>query len=67
MPVAIAQVDAAGAVTVAKNQIYYLTDTELIAIVGNLKDSADDTGLTSQYDLRYRRRTGSDGTGRSIS
>jgi signal transduction histidine kinase len=61
MPVAIAQVDAAGTVTVSKNQIYYLTDADLIAIVGNLVGSAEDSGLTSQYDLRYRRRTGSDG------
>ncbi len=61
MPVAIALVDTSGVITINKNQIYYLTDEELVAIVQNLAPSAEDSGLTSQYDLRYRRRVGEDG------
>ncbi len=62
MPVAVAQVDEAGTVAISKNQIYYLSDEELTAIVQNLAAGQEDAGLTSQYDLRYRRREGSDGT-----
>lgn len=62
MPVAIARMDATGAVFISTNQLYYLTDEELTQIVENLKSSPEDSGLTSQYDLRFRRRTAEDGT-----
>lgn len=61
MPVAIARVDASGAVSINKNQIYYLTDDELVAIVQNLRAATEDAGLTSQYELRYRRRADDSG------
>lgn len=61
MPVAIARVDASGAVSINKNQIYYLTDAELMTIVQNLAGASEDSGLTSQYELRYRRRADDSG------
>lgn len=62
MPIAIGKVDANGKVSVAQNQIYYLSEAELITILGNLSTSGQDSGLTSQYDLRYRSRVGEDGS-----
>ena len=62
MPIAMGMVSADGTVSVAQNQIYYVTDDELIAIIRNLAQSTEDTGLTSQYDLRYRRHTNDDGS-----
>ena len=56
------KVEADGTITVMQNQIYYLTEDELKTIIGNLETVTDDTGLTSQYDLRYHRRSNADGS-----
>ncbi|NLI21657.1 MAG: HAMP domain-containing histidine kinase [Clostridiales bacterium] len=61
MPIATGKVSAQGDVTVTLNQIYYLTEDELKTIIASLDSQAEDTGFTSQYNLRYRRRTGDDG------
>ena len=62
MPIAMGKVSADGTVTIAQNQIYYLTDAELIAIIQTLSAGSEDTGLTSSYDLRFRRHTNTDGS-----
>lgn len=61
MPIATGKVSADGAITITKNQLYYLTEDELTAIIQNLSTAQQDFGLTSQYDLRYRRRTDDSG------
>ena len=62
MPIAMGTVLADGTVNVTKNQIYYLTQSDLTTIIQNLTSQKEDFGLTSQYDLRYRRHTNEDGT-----
>ncbi|HNW86414.1 MAG TPA: HAMP domain-containing sensor histidine kinase [Candidatus Limiplasma sp.] len=62
MPIAMGKQSADGTVTIEQNQIYYVTDAELVSIIQTLSASAEDNGLTSQYDLRYRRHTGTDGS-----
>lgn len=62
MPIAMGKVAADGTVSITQNQIYYLTDDELKTIVSDLTTETADTGLTSRYDLRYRRHTSSDGS-----
>ena len=62
MPIAVVSVSEDGAVTIAQNQIYYVTDDELKGIIADLSAVTEDSGLTSQYDLRYRRRTDSTGS-----
>ena len=62
MAVAVARVDTQGNVTVSQNQIFYVTDDELKSIVTGLAAQTDDTGLTTEYNLRYRRRVSDDGT-----
>ena len=56
MPIAIGKLSAQGEVSIVQNQIYYLTDAELTTIIGNLSAQTEDSGTTSAYDLRYRRR-----------
>ena len=62
MPFASGLVDAAGAITIERNQIYYVTDAELTALIQNLQQSTEDNGLTGEYSLRYRRRAVEGGT-----
>lgn len=62
VPIAIGKVDADGTITVTKNQLYYVTEAELVTIIQGLSGEADDTGLASDYNLRYRRRTSDDGS-----
>ena len=62
MPFATGHVDASGAITIERNQIYYVTDAELVAIIQSLQQSAQDNGQTETYSLRYRRHPTADGT-----
>ncbi len=62
MPGALVRVGADGEVTVIQNQIYYVTADELKTIVAGLDSRTESGGLTSEYSLRYRRRTEDDGT-----
>ena len=62
MAIAVVRVDAQGSVTVSQNQIFYLTDDELKTIVATLSAQPDDTGLTAEYNLRFRRHVASDGS-----
>lgn len=62
VPIAIGRVDADGTVTVMKNQLYYVTEAELVTIIQGLTTQQADTGLASDYNLRYRRRVNDDGT-----
>jgi len=62
MAIAVVRVDAQGSVTVSQNQIFYVTDDELKTIVATLSAQPDDTGLTAEYNLRFRRHVASDGS-----
>ncbi len=62
MPIAIGRVSAEGEVTIQQNQIYYLDDAALTTVLQNLTTQPEDNGLTSAYDLRYHRRTDTDGS-----
>ena len=64
MPIAIVQTDAAGNVISVKNQLYYVTEDELREIVQSLSAEDEPMGITSQYELRYRRTAENDGTTR---
>lgn len=61
MPIAMGKVSADGTINISQNQIYYVTNDELISMIQTLSASSEDNGLTSQYDLRFRRHTGTDG------
>lgn len=62
MATAIVRVDDLGNVTIAQNQIYYVTETALKTIVTSLASQGEDTGITAEYNLRYRRRISDDGS-----
>ena len=62
MPIAMGKMDPDGTVTISQNQIYYLTENELTSIIKVLAAEPADSGLTSQYDLRYHRRINNDGS-----
>ncbi len=62
MPVASVVLDPSGSYSVTQNQIHYVSDEELIEIAGSLKNSADGSGLVSDYNLRYRQYSKPDGT-----
>lgn len=62
MPVASVMLDPLGNYSVIQNQIHYVSDDELIEIASSLKGDAANSGLVSDYNLRYRQYTKSDGT-----
>ena len=62
MPIAIGKIAADGSVSIVQNQLYYLTDEELIQIVQDVSTQDTDNGLASKYDLRYRRLVNDDGS-----
>ncbi len=62
MPIAIGRLEADGTIIVSKNQLYYVTEAELTAIIQNLGTQGEDVGTTSEYGLRYRRRVNEDGS-----
>jgi two-component system sensor histidine kinase CiaH len=62
MPIAIGYVDALGHVTIVQNQLYYVTEEELTAIIQEMTGDSEDTGITSAYNLRYRRHVNDDGS-----
>jgi signal transduction histidine kinase len=61
MPVALCRMDPDGTISVVQNQLYYVTEDELKTIIQNLSAQDEDTGITSEYNLRYRRTVGEDG------
>jgi len=61
MPVALGRMEADGTITIIQNQLYYVTEDELKTIIQNLAGQNGDTGITSEYNLRYRRTVGEDG------
>jgi two-component system, OmpR family, sensor histidine kinase CiaH len=62
MPIAIGYIDTQGNITVVQNQLYYVTEEELTAIMQEMKNVNEDTGITSAYSLRYRRHANDDGS-----
>lgn len=62
MPVAVGRISTDGEVTISQNQIYYVTEEELTEIISQLATQDENSGLTAQYDLRYRRRINDDGS-----
>jgi len=60
-PFATGAVDAQGNITIYNNQLYYVTEEELTAIIAELNTTEETYGQTSQYSLRFRRRAGEDG------
>jgi two-component system, OmpR family, sensor histidine kinase CiaH len=58
----IVRVDAQGNMTISQNQVYYITEDVLKTIVTNLASQSEDTGITSEYSLRYRRHVSDDGS-----
>jgi len=61
-PIAMGRISAEGEVTIVQNQIYYVTEAELTDMITSLSTQAEDSGLTSEYSLRYRRRVNDDGS-----
>ena len=62
MPIAVGSISAEGDITIAQNQIYYVTEDELIQIISQLATQDENSGLSSQYSLRFRRRINDDGS-----
>jgi two-component system, OmpR family, sensor histidine kinase CiaH len=62
LPMASVKMDAAGNYTVTQNQINYVSDDELVEIAASLEAKADESGMVSDYSLRYRKYPQPDGT-----
>ncbi|MCE5343476.1 MAG: HAMP domain-containing histidine kinase [Eubacteriales bacterium] len=62
MPIAMGYVSADGVISITQNQLYYVTEEELTTIIQELSGQSEDTGITSAYNLRYRRHVNDDGS-----
>lgn len=61
VPTAMVVISPEGDVSIIRNQIYYVTDDELLSITEALTGQTQNDGLTSDYNLRYRRMVNDEG------
>lgn len=55
LPVALVTVEADGSISIQRNELYYMEDEELIAVVRTLEETAESSGTASEYELRFMR------------
>lgn len=55
LPVALVTVETDGSISIQRNELYYMEDEELIAVVRTLEETAESSGTASEYELRFMR------------
>lgn len=55
LPVALATVAKDGSISISRNELYYMEDEELRAVVSELEKQAENSGTASEYEMRFIR------------